>query len=190
MPNWCNNTIELYHEDIEMINRAKAALERGEFLNEFIPVPEDLKIVAGRVAEGDEQKALELRQEANLQKHGYATWYDYCVNEWGCKWDVGGSDSNIDVGNFNNLTAGFDSPWGHPIQALTKLEELGFMIRAYYYEPGMAFCGCYEEGYDDYYDLGNMDSAEVAETIPSELDDMFCISEQMQEWELENEEEE
>ena len=54
----------------------------------------------------------------------------------------------------------------------------------------MQFCGIFDGGYDDYYDLGGMDSAEVAETIPSELDDMFCISEQLQEWELENEEEE
>jgi hypothetical protein len=194
MPNWCNNTVELYHEDKEMINRAKAALERGEFLNEFIPVPEELKIVAGRVGDNadENQKALELQQEANLQKHGYSTWYDFCINEWGCKWDVGG-DSNVIIAYsqlIRHLTASFDSPWGPPIQAYEKLEELGFEIRAYYYEPGMQFCGCYEGGYDDYYNLGGMDSAEVAETIPSELDEMFYISEQMQEWELENEEEE
>ena len=192
MPNWCNNTIELYHEDIEMINRAKAALERGEFLNEFIPVPEELKIVAGRVGDNadENQIAHEKRMEENLQKCGYSTWYDFCINQWGCKWDVGGGDANVTVGHFNNLTASFDSPWGPPIQAYEKLEELGFIIRASYYEPGMQFCGYYEEGYDDYYDLGGMDSAEVAETIPSHIDEMFCISEQMQEWELENEEEE
>ena len=192
MPNWCNNVVELYHEDKEMINRAKAALERGEFLNEFIPVPEDLKIVAGRVGDNNDENqiALEKQMEANIQKHGYSTWYDYCINEWGCKWDVGGGDSNINVGHFNNLTASFDSPWGPPINAYEKLEEMGFTIRASYYEPGMAFCGYYEQGYDDYYELGSMNSAEVAETIPSHIDEMFCIVENMQEYELESEEEE
>ena len=192
MPNWCNNTIELYHEDIEMINRAKAALERGEFLNEFIPVPEELKIVAGRVGDNNDENQIahEKRMEENLQKCGYSTWYDFCINQWGCKWDVGGDDANVTVGHFNNLTASFDSPWGPPIQAYEKLEELGFMIRASYYEPGMQFCGYYEEGYDDYYDLGGMDSAEVAETIPSHIDEMFCIVENMQECEAEMEEEE
>jgi hypothetical protein len=192
MPNWCNNVVELYHEDKEMINRAKAALERGEFLNEFIPVPEELKIVAGRVGDNNDENqiALEKQMEANIQKCGYSTWYDFCINEWGCKWDVGGGDSNINVGHFNNLTASFDSPWGPPIQAYEKLEEMGFTIRASYYEPGMAFCGYYEQGYDDYYELGSMNSAEVAETIPSHIDEMFCIVENMQEYELESEEEE
>ncbi len=47
MPNWCNNNLTLQHEDPAMILRAKEALDRGEFLNEFIPVPEDLKITSG-----------------------------------------------------------------------------------------------------------------------------------------------
>ena len=53
MPNWCNNNLTLTHEDPAMILRAKEALDRGEFLNEFIPVPKDLQIVSGRVGDGD-----------------------------------------------------------------------------------------------------------------------------------------
>jgi len=56
MPNWCNNVVELAHEDPAMLERAKDALNRGEFLNEFIPVPEDLKIVAGSLGDEDENK--------------------------------------------------------------------------------------------------------------------------------------
>lgn len=193
MPNWCNNVVELYHEDKEMVNRAKDALERGEFLNEFIPVPEDLKIVAGRVGNDNDPKQIELDEQvkANQEKHGYATWYDFCINEWGCKWDVGGADSNVTIGHFNNLTASFDSPWGPPIQAYEKLEELGFKVRAYYYEPGMAFCGIYEEGYDEYYELSSYaNSTVVAESIPEVLDEMFYISGNMAEWEEEMAEEE
>ena len=55
MPNWCNNNLTLEHDDPAMIQRAFDALERGEFLQEFCPVPEDLKIVAGRLGDGDEQ---------------------------------------------------------------------------------------------------------------------------------------
>ena len=193
MPNWCNNVVELYHEDKAMINRAKAALERGEFLNEFIRVPEELKIVAGRVGDSNDEKqiALEKQMEENLQKCGYSTWYDFCINQWGCKWDVGGSDSNITVGNFNNLTASFDSPWGPPIQAYEKLVEMGFTIRASYYEPGMGFCGVWEDGCDDYYELSDYANADVvAESIPEALDEMFSISENIREWEAEMAEEE
>jgi hypothetical protein len=191
MPNWCNNVVELYHEDKEMVARAKDAFKRGEFLNEFIPVPEDLKITAGSLGEGDAQKELEAKQAANQEKHGYATWYDFCINEWGCKWDVGGDDANVNEGHFNNLTMSFDSPWGPPIQAYEKLEEMGFKVRAYYYEPGMAFCGIYEEGYDEYYELSSYaNSTVVAESIPEALDEMFYISGNMAEWEAEMEEEE
>jgi hypothetical protein len=43
MPNWCNNTIELSHEDPAMIERAKAAFADGKLLNEFIPLPKELE---------------------------------------------------------------------------------------------------------------------------------------------------
>jgi hypothetical protein len=104
MPNWCNNSVELYHEDADMINRAKEALENGEFLNEFIPVPEELKITAGRVGDNNDEKqiALEKQMEENRENCGYSTWYDFCINEWGCKWDVGQEGATI-IGNFNVL---------------------------------------------------------------------------------------
>ena len=89
MPNWCNNNLTLTHEDPAMIKRAFDALERGEFLSEFIPVPESLKIVAGSVGDPGEQKKLEEDTARNLEVHGYGNWYDYCVGEWGTKWESG-----------------------------------------------------------------------------------------------------
>ena len=67
--------------------------------------------------------------------------------------------------------------------------DLGFSVRLYYYEPGMAFCGIYDENGDDYYDLGNMNSEQVKEELPEALDEMFAISECMAEYEEENQEE-
>jgi hypothetical protein len=191
MPNWCNNVVELYHEDVEMINRAKDAFKRGEFLNEFIPVPADLNITAGRVGDNDspDQIELEAKVKANEEKHGYSTWYDFCINEWGTKWDVGGPDAILNENDAHSITLTFDSAWAPPINAYIVLEQLGFQIRAYYYEPGMAFCGIYEDGYDNYYDFGGTDSETVVDAVGEELDEMFGISESMAEWEEENEEE-
>ena len=190
MPNWCNNNLTLTHEDPAMILRAKEALDRGEFLNEFIPVPESLQIVAGRVGSDEEpdQKELERRTAENLETHGYGNWYDYCVNEWGTKWDVGGDGIEPSVDG-KTLTASFDSAWAPPCAAYEKLLGLGFTVRAYYYEGGMCYAGIWEDGQDDYYDLSGMDSAAVQEQLPTELDEMFCISEYMAEWEEENAEE-
>ena len=85
----------------------------------------------------------------------------------------------------------FDSAWAPPINAYIALEQLGFQVRAYYYEPGMQFCGIYGDGYDDYYELGSYEnSTVVAESIPEVLDDMFYISGNMAEWEEEMAEEE
>jgi hypothetical protein len=72
---------------------------------------------------------------------------------------------------------------------MDKLMDLGFSIRLYYYEPGMCFAGIYDENGDDYYDIGGMNSDQVAEELPAVLDEMFCISEQLAEYEEEENQE-
>lgn len=175
MPNWCNNVVELAHEDPAMLIRAKDALNRGEFLQEFIPVPQELK---DAVADFKTNEDL-------VAKYGYSNWYDYCVNEWGTKWDVGGDGMTCEIED-GRISTSFDSAWSPPVTAYEKLVELGFSVRAYYYESGMGFAGIWEDGDDDFYELGGMDSAEAEETLPQVLDEMFCISENMAEWEEEN----
>jgi len=182
MPNWCYNTVELTHEDPKMIARAKSAFLDKGLLNEFVPVPESLRITAGYLGDDAEQKALEAQEASNLEKHGYRNWYDYCVNEWGTKWDVGGQEVN-DIPNGVILT--FDSAWAPPTNAYEKLMAMGFQIRAMYYEPGMAFAGIWDDGSDDYYEYGGMNSDEIADSLPVELDEAFCISESVAEWEAE-----
>jgi hypothetical protein len=185
MPNWCNNTLTLEHENPAMVARAKAAFLNGRLLDEFIPVPADLKIVAGCVGDPVEQAKLVEQTELNRVTHGYGNWYDYCVNEWGTKWDVGGDDgvlNDIEGG----IIVGFDSAWAPPTNAYEKLLEQGFKILAMYYEPGMAFAGVWEDGIDDYYEYGGLDSAGIAETLPPALDEAFGISESVAEWEAEN----
>ena len=192
MPNWCNNTLELQHEDPAMIERAKAAFADGRLLDEFVPVPKSLHIVAGRVGDDTDPKQIELeaQEKANLEAHGYSTWYDFCVNEWGTKWDIGGDDYNAPQQDSpNKITMAFDSAWAPPTAAMDKFMDLGFSVRLYYYEPGMCFCGIYDENGDDYYDLSGMNSEQVKEGLPEVLDEMFGISECMAEYEEENAEE-
>jgi hypothetical protein len=171
-----------------MIERVREAFNKGALLNEFIPVPADLQIVAGSVpvAEEAEHKA---KEEANRETHGYTNWYDFCVNEWGTKWDVG-ADGNPAQDIPGGLMLGFESAWAPPIQAYEKLFYMGFKIRAMYFEPGMAFAGIFEDGSDEYYEYGGMDSTQIAEELPVELDEAFGISEDVAQWEAENAEEE
>ena len=189
MPNWCNNSVEIYHEDPAMIERVRTAFNGEGLLQEFIPVPQELRdTVSGSMGE-DKREAHEAQQAANVKKYGYANWYDFCVNEWGTKWEIG-ADGNPAQDIPGGLMLGFDSAWSPPIAAYEKLQAMGFRITAMYYESGMAFAGVWDNGDDDYYEYGGMDSKEIAETLPSALDEAFGISESVAEWEAENAEDE
>jgi hypothetical protein len=187
MPNWCNNSVEIYHNDPKMIERVRTAFNGEGLLQEFIPVPQALRdTVSGSMGE-DKRAEHEAQQADNVEKHGYANWYDFCVNEWGTKWDIG-ADGNPAQDIPGGLMLGFDSAWAPPCGAYEKLVAMGFRITAMYYEPGMAFAGVWDNGDDDYYEYGGMDSKEIADTLPAELDEAFGISESVAEWEAENKE--
>ena len=189
MPNWCNNSVEIYHNDPKMIERVRTAFNGEGLLQEFIPVPQALRdTVSGSMGE-DKRAEHEAQQADNVEKHGYANWYDFCVNEWGTKWDIG-ADGNPAQDIPGGLMLGFDSAWAPPCGAYEKLMAMGFRITAMYYESGMAFAGVWDNGDDDYYEYGGMDSKEIADTLPAELDEAFGISESVAEWEAENAEDE
>lgn len=189
MPNWCNNNLILEHDDPAMIRRAHEALERGEFLQEFIPVPKELTdTVSGSYGDPVEQAKLEAQQKANVEKFGYSTWYDFCVNEWGTKWDVGEQGCSDIHPDGKMLHAAFDSAWSPPVNAYQKLEAQGFRVEAQFYEPGMSFAGTYEDGNCDDINLEGMSADEIEQNYP-ELDESFGISESIREYEAENEEE-
>ena len=165
MPNWCMNTVTLLHTDPVLVQRVKDSFSRGELCQEFVPIPEEEK----------------------------ENWYNWCIENWGTKWDVG-SNSNIG-GDMDDRDGGvflnFDSAWTPPTAFYEKMEELGFSIEAYYYEPGCGFCGRWSSADgDDYYEFDDEVNAEwVRENIPVDIDTTFGISDVMEEDEqYENEE--
>jgi len=192
MPNWCNNTLVIKHQDPAMILRAKTAFAEGKFLNEFVPIPESLHITSGRCGADDnpEQIALEAAQKSNIEVHGYKDWYDFSVNEWGTKWDVGDGDGINEVTE-NSLTVYFDSAWAPPLAAYDKMTALGFEIEALYDEPGMAFCGRWTNASgDEYFEYGGMTSDTAEQELPKELNETFGIAENIAIMESEQEEQE
>ena len=112
--------------------------------------------------------------------------YNWCVANWGTKWDVGG-DSYVRP-NPNELVLTFDSAWSPPIKAYETLTEQGFEVKASYYEPGLAFAGLWEDGFDDYYEYGDLSADEIEATLPAELNEEYGIAEQVAEWEDQQEE--
>ena len=184
MPNWCNNFVEVAHTDPVKVRALADALNRGEFCSHVIPTPKDLTdTVAGSVPEGAERDAHEAQMTRNVELYGAKDWYDFQTSRWGTKWDVGG-DSQAEISDDGlSMSASFDSAWSPPIGVYEALAEQGYEVRAYYYESGMCFCGIWEDGSDDYYEFSNMSADDVEQLIPSDLDEMFCITETMREYE-------
>ena len=172
MPNWCSNNLILTHKDPAMIERARDALERGEFLSEFCPIPREL---GDAIANGDVNPEL-------VEKYGYSNWYDYCVNEWGTKWDVGEQGATDVHDDGTMLHTFFDSAWSPPVVAYDKLVELGFGVEAMYYEGGMGYAGIYGENGDEEINLEGMRADDIEREYP-DLDECFGISECMREYE-------
>lgn len=190
MPNWCSNSVTIRHDDYKMISRAKKAFREGRLLDEFVPVPTDLKDqeTTTNYGDADKQAVADALRAQCLKKHGYQSWYDFCVNEWGTKWDVG-DEHGVLAESDHELTMDFESAWSPPIGAYDKMLDLGFDIVAFYYEPGVAFVGKYDNGDDDCYEYSGENSKTVRDVIGDELDDMFGISESMAEYEQEEKDE-
>jgi len=133
---------------------------------------------------------LEAQTQRNVEQYGFSNWYDFCVARWGTKWDVDLAGT-VDVSNDGRtVDASFDSAWSPPINVYEEMVEQGYDVVAYYYEPGMAYVGKWDNGIDECYEYGGENSQTVRGVIGDELDDMFGISESMAEYEDEEDEEE
>lgn len=188
MPNFCDNVVTFTHTDPEMIQRVIRGYTGEGLMGEFHPIPDKLiNTMAGSYGFDDPRQAeLEAQEEANILEFGFKNWYDWAVEEWGTKWDItsteNGEPSLSEDGR--SVQFSFMSAWSPPVAFYEKMEELGFEVDAFYYEPGMGFCGRYTNGVDDYYELrGSAD--EVEKQIPGEIDEMFAIVERMADWEAE-----
>ena len=80
----------------------------------------------------------------NLQAYGATTWYDWCRNNWGCKWNT--RDSAVVQHLETSAQLRFVTPWGPPmpvIRALAlKFREHSFKLEYAEYEYG--FAGIFE----------------------------------------------
>lgn len=69
---------------------------------------------------------LELGKQyvENIKKYGYPQWYDWCVENWGTKWNV---EDDVDVvydENKNEYDISFPTAWSVPSGIVEKYSEL------------------------------------------------------------------
>ena len=169
MPNWCSNQVIIKHDNVEAIKRVKDAFMKDKLCDEFIPVPAELR---------DAPSPNRTNNAPTLvKKYGYSDWYEFCVNNWGTKWDVGsGSGGHIHVSKSGKkITISFDSAWAPPTGLYKKLLEEGYDLTAYYFESGMMFAGKFTRDSDEEYEV--VSSKQVKDELPSDLDEAMSISE-------------
>ena len=117
-------------------------------------------------------------REINKKYFGFEDWYDWCLSNWGTKWDVGHNDQGTRAEIHNGcFTVNFDSAWSPPVAAYEKLEEMGYLVVAYYFEPGCDFCGKYAHGVDECCRV---------EDRTEEVDEVMGISDTIAEWEAQS----
>lgn len=163
MPNWCSNSLQITStpENIATLKQKLEECKGKEFFDIFVQNAEQ----AGK---GED-------------------WYAYNQETYGCKWNCDANDWDDRDGDGQSLTISFDSPWGPPLNLYeTIARQDGFSVYATYYEPGMAFCGEWHDFSDDYYEFSGADSTTIRDFVPEHIDEMYCIGEQMAEYEAEN----
>ena len=194
MPNYCNNVVEIRGP----VKVVKALVDHRLDFMKIYPYPKDLDIVAGRSGADDSPEQIQLvaAEKSNLKKYGYKNWYDWCVSEWGTKWNAGGSD-NADMqidwdedGDDSIALFQFDTAWAPALGVLQKLRDdhPELSVECRYHEPGVGFMGVWTDGHDRCYDNieGSKDTFWQSDDGRL-LDETFDIVESMQEWEADQE---
>ena len=186
MPNWCDNQVTITGPNSVIDKIEKIANEEkgaGGLLNFFHPMPKELR---DTTADGS-------KDEEMIKKHGYSDWYGWACDKWGTKWDISefyGVDRQGDTISF-----AFSSAWSPPIGAYETFimnmseQKQDVSVKAYYYEGGCDFMGCWDNGDDDCYAPSGLKSTDDwwNDGIGAELDEMFNITESMAEYEAEQE---
>ena len=141
MPNWCLNNLTISHENRSKVMQFVRVYKEGKVCDHYLPVP--------RTDDG----------ELIIDQTHPDYWYNWCVNNWGTKWDIGSDNGEVHGLNptivDNEATMTFDSAWSPPIGLYEELDRLGFMVDATYFEPGMGYCGIWHDGDDLYTEYGS-----------------------------------
>lgn len=129
MPNWCMNNVTITHPKREKLQEFVDAYNSGSVCNHFVPQPKD------------------LNEKDCFAPNG---WYTWRCNNWGTKWDFGKEDGQDPIEIINNeVSFSCNTAWSPPIEFYNMLQKKKYSVHATYWEPGIGFCGVYENGVND-----------------------------------------
>jgi hypothetical protein len=172
MPNHCANTLKITATNPDSLAllgelRQHLTLEDKKIFQIIRPCPEELMNTTASFS-------LDDTHNANIEKYGYAHWYDFCNTEWGTKWDA----YEIDVleDKEDTLTISFDTAWSPPMGIYETLHEMGFAVEATFVEQGCDFIGYWVDGREHTESLSALTGASEEEE-EEYLEDIFDLPE-------------
>ena len=161
MPNWCDNTLTITHTDKSKLDAIDVVLSNKDSKDGLFNI---------------------------IRPNPTGEWdYAWSVDNWGSKWDA--SIHDWERQDDNTIWVSFDSAWSPPIALYEFMEEEGYTVEAMYWESGMAYCGAWRDGYDDYYnyDITDRDSLDK---LPEDILDFTGLIDRHEDWIAEEQAEE
>ena len=194
MPNWCDNQITITGPNSVIDKIEKIVTEEKDtdgLLNYFHPMPKQLEDTTSPSSSADKPQPM---------VEGFDCWYDWRCENWSTKWDIN-EFYGVDRQHLNDsldestISFGFSSAWSPPINAyqsfLINMSEknLDVSVKAYYYEGGCDFAGCWDDGNDECIAPSDYKSDDEYwnDGLGYDLDEMFNFRESMAEYEAEQE---
>lgn len=150
MPNWCQNTLNIFHEDKGKVDKLQNVLntEEPKMFEHLCPQPNDVD-----------------------------DWYSWNIENWGTKWDA--SIIDYERLDDNTISIVFDTAWSPPTKWYEYIEELGWGVDAHYLEESMGFVGRYFAGTDEEYEIDYcLSKEECLKGIAQECIDHWGLDEQ------------
>ena len=169
MPNHCNNTLTIKSDNAGLLRNLMNDLTNAEgnmysFLEKLVPFTADIA-------------------------HKWD--YDWCVQNWGTKWDI--YDVTYASLDGDTLELSFMSAWSPPVEALvTGMLKHGYTFDLYYEEGGCCFIGHTEGDGESHFDQcwETWTDADPTTYIPEDVLDAFpWVEQDWHEWQREKAEE-
>jgi hypothetical protein len=120
MPNWCDNTVLIKGEPLDILALMnKVSEDNNPFsLNKIKPLPDGLRNTKAPAKHNESQQKVDF----NTKNYGAADWYEWCVSNWGTKWNT--SETLVVKVSDDCVNYTFQTAWAPPIPVYEELSKL------------------------------------------------------------------
>ena len=130
MPSWTDNKFSVFptredstskkqYKDFRKKMFVKGKDDYYFDFNKIIPMPKEFS--PDLVSSPPQNDVEKKRAAKNIKKYGYATWYEWCCEEWGTKWNA--CNTYIDWDEDFNIYFTFQTAWSPPEPVIKALVE-------------------------------------------------------------------